>query len=115
MNFIKVKHGGSVTVPGAMMVLAGLDQERALDMHAMDNAVVLLKRNMDAGELVLAIEGLSELVTGLILTLGAMCRDSESRGSVTYYDLSDIKPETLDMLVECGIRLHSLDELAAKN
>ena len=48
MTFIKYTHDGKAVIQPAALTLSNLDNEDTLEMHTLDNAIVLLKENFQA-------------------------------------------------------------------
>ena len=71
MTFIKYTHDGKAVIQPAALTLSNLDNEDMLEMHTLDNAIVLLKENMAPMEKYLAIASLIRLVESLAVELEA--------------------------------------------
>ena len=69
MNFIKYTHDGKAVIQPAALTLSNLDNEDTLEMHTLDNAIVLLKEDMASAEKSLAFKALGRLVDSLSLEL----------------------------------------------
>ena len=69
MTFIKYTNDGKAVIQPAALVLSNLDNENALEMHTLDNAIVLLKENMTPLEKFFAVESLIRLVESLAVEL----------------------------------------------
>ena len=50
MTFIKYTNDGKAVIQPAALTLSGLDREETLEMHTLDNAIVLLKPDMEPVE-----------------------------------------------------------------
>ena len=71
MTFIKYTEDGKVVIQPAALVLSGLEKEDVLEMHTLDNVLVLVKENMLPQEKVKTMCSLMRLVNGLSVDL--MC------------------------------------------
>lgn len=71
MTFIKYTNDGKAVIQPAALTLSNLDNEDTLEMHTLDNAIVLLKENMAPMEKYLAIASLIRLVESLAVELEA--------------------------------------------
>lgn len=71
MTFIKYTNDGKAVIQPAALTLSNLDNEDTLEMHTLDNAIVLLKENMAPMEKYLAIASLIRLVESLVVELEA--------------------------------------------
>ena len=69
MTFIKYTHDGKAVIQPAALTLSNLDNEDTLEMHTLDNAIVLLKENMTSVEKYLTFKALGRLVDSLSLEL----------------------------------------------
>ena len=69
MTFIKYTHDGKAVIQPAALTLSNLDNEDTLEMHTLDNAIVLLKEDMTSVEKYLAFKALGRLVDSLSLEL----------------------------------------------
>ena len=58
-----------VHIPPAALALSGFGKEDALEGHAMSDAVVLLRKEMNASELLRAADALKNLATSLCVHL----------------------------------------------
>jgi hypothetical protein len=111
MKITKERNEASVRIPSAAMILSGLDESKQLEFHTLDEAVVLLKSEMTASELLSAIDSLSDLTTQLIVQLVNVCGECDH--SESDHSLNDVPPGLLETLSQCGVCLSSLDELLA--
>lgn len=71
MTFIKYTNDGKAVIQPSALTLSNLDNENTLEMHTLDNAIVLLKENMAPMEKYLAIASLIRLVESLAVELEA--------------------------------------------
>ena len=61
MTFIKYTNDGKAVIQPAALILSGLDTEDALEMHTLENAIVLFKQEMEPSEKVAAVTTLLRL------------------------------------------------------
>ena len=47
MTFIKYTNDGKAVIQPAALTLSGLEQEETLEMHTLENAIVLLKQEIE--------------------------------------------------------------------
>ena len=92
MTFIKYTHDGKAVIQPAALTLSNLDNKDTLEMHTLDNAIVLLKDDMAPMEKYLAIASLVRLVESLAVDLEADTED----GAVNDSDEED--DDTGDMI-----------------
>ena len=71
MTFIKYTNDGKAVIQPAALTLSNLDKEDALEMHTLNNAIVLLKENMTPMEKFFAFESLIRLMESLAVELEA--------------------------------------------
>ena len=69
MTFIKYTHDGKAVIQPAALTLSNLGNEDTLEMHTLDNAIVLLKEDMAPMEKYLAIASLIRLAESLAVEL----------------------------------------------
>ena len=69
MTFIKYTNDGKAVIQPAALTLSNLDNEDALEMHTLDNAIVLFKKDMTSVEKYLAFKALGRLVDSLSIEL----------------------------------------------
>ena len=65
MTFIKYTNDGKAVIQPAALTLSGLEQEETLEMHTLENAIVLLKPEMKPVEKAAAMMTLMRLVNSL--------------------------------------------------
>lgn len=65
MTFIKYTNDGKAVIQSAALTLSGLEQEETLEMHTLENAIVLLKQEMEPVEKAAAMMALIRLVNSL--------------------------------------------------
>ena len=76
MTFIKYTNDGKAVIQPAALFLSGLEQEETLEMHILENAIVLLKPDMEPVEKAAAMMTLMRLTNSL---LADMLADWENR------------------------------------
>lgn len=69
MTFIKYTNDGKAVIQPAALVLSGLEKKDTLEMHTLDNTIVLLKANMTSLEKFFAVGSLIRLVESLAVEL----------------------------------------------
>ena len=65
MTFIKYTNDGKAVIQPAALTLSGLDREETLEMHTLENAIVLLKQEMEPVEKAAAMMALMRLAHSL--------------------------------------------------
>ena len=65
MTFIKYTNDGKAVIQPAALTLSGLEREETLEMHTLENAIVLLKQEMEPVEKAAAMMALIRLVNSL--------------------------------------------------
>ena len=65
MTFIKYTNDGKAVIQPAALTLSGLEQEETLEMHTLENAMVLLKQEMEPVEKAAAMMALMRLAHSL--------------------------------------------------
>ena len=65
MTFIKYTNDGKAVIQPAALTLSGLEQEETLEMHTLENAIVLLKQEMEPVEKAAAMMALIRLTNSL--------------------------------------------------
>ena len=65
MTFIKYTNDGKAVIQPAALTLSGLEREETLEMHILENAIVLLKQEMEPVEKAAAMMALIRLVNSL--------------------------------------------------
>ena len=68
MTFIKYTNDGKAVIQPAALTLSGLEQEETLEMHTLENAIVLLKPEMMPVEKAALMMTLMRLVNSLTMT-----------------------------------------------
>lgn len=73
MTFIKYTNDGKAVIQPAALTLSGLDREETLEMHTLENAIVLLKPDMEPVEkaaAMMTVSGWPQSVGGYAGRLG---------------------------------------------
>lgn len=78
MKFINYTNDGRVVVQHAALILSKLDETDTLELHTMDNAIILLKNDMTLVETRDVLQGMVRLARSM--TLDALCNsDAEDK------------------------------------
>ena len=77
IRFEKLNPTDSVTIPAAAMKLSGFAPGEDAGYHTLSDAVVVLKKRMNASELIRAAWALKQLSAELCTHLAMQCRDGE--------------------------------------
>ena len=78
MKFINYTNDGRVVVQHAALILSKLDEADTLELHTMDNAIILLKKDMTRAETRDVLQGMVRLARSM--TLDALCNsDAEDK------------------------------------
>ena len=78
MKFINYTNGGRGVVQHAALILSKLDETDTLELHTMDNAIILLKKDMTLVETRDVLQGMVRLARSM--TLDALCNsDAEDK------------------------------------
>lgn len=72
MKFVKEYAGANLTIPSATLKVSHFEKE-AVELHALEDAVVILKGRMTAIELVHVMESLNQLSSDLAVELARVC------------------------------------------
>ena len=99
MTSIKYTNDGKAVIQPAALVLSNLDNENALEMHTLDNAIVLLKENMTPLEKFFAVESLIRLVESLAVELEGDT-DNDAADDDDEADDEDFCDDTIPIPVE---------------
>lgn len=73
MKFISKVTDKSLSIPAAAVKVSGFAHGDPVELHAQDQALVLLKQQMTAAELIRAVDGLHKLTMELIVHLAKVC------------------------------------------
>lgn len=83
MKFINYTNDGRVVVQHAALILSKLDETDTLELHTMDNAIILLKKDMTLVETRDVLQGMVRLARSM--TLDALCNsDAEDITSLLW-------------------------------
>lgn len=77
MTFIKYTNDGKAVIQPAALTLSGLDREETLEMHTLENAIVLLKPDMEPVEKAAAMMTVMRLTHSLWADMLADWEDQE--------------------------------------
>lgn len=77
MTFIKYTNDGKAVIQPAALTLSGLEQEETLEMHTLENAIVLLKQEMEPVEKAAAMMALMRLTNSLLADMLADWENQE--------------------------------------
>ena len=77
MTFIKYTNDGKAVIQPAALTLSGLEQEETLEMHTLENAIVLLKQEMEPVEKAAAMMTLMRLTNSLLADMLADWENQE--------------------------------------
>lgn len=77
MTFIKYTNDGKAVIQPAALTLSGLEQEETLEMHTLENAIVLLKQEMEPVEKAAAMMALIRLTNSLLADMLADWENQE--------------------------------------
>ena len=80
MTFIGNNTPKGIRIPAVMLKLSKFTEEDGVELHALKNAMIILKRPMTATELVWAIHSLQYLVDDLTAYLFEACGECEECG-----------------------------------
>ena len=82
MTFIKYTSDGKAVIQPAALTLSGLDREETLELHTLENAIVLLKQEMEPSEKVAATTTLLRLAHSLMEDMLADWEAQEDDGDM---------------------------------
>ena len=84
MKFISYTNDGRVAIQHAALILSKLDETDTLELHTMDNAIILLKKDMTLVETRDVLQGMVRLARSM--TLDALCNsDAEDKTPLTLF------------------------------
>lgn len=66
MTFLKYSSDGKIVIQPAALILSSLEDEEILEMHALNNVLVLLKNDMEIKEKFAVMSELSKLINSLL-------------------------------------------------
>ena len=127
MKFNKQMDSGALLIPRAAFKISSFEADEKAEIHALDSAVIVLKKQMTAMELIQAADALHRLATELTAHLAMACGecgecedgcpfDDLEENTVTIgiaeynHDLRDVPPYLLEMLAEAGICLGEFEK-----
>ena len=73
MKFNKQINNGTLLIPGGAFKISGFEGGEKVEIHTLDSAVVVLKKQMTAMELIQAMDALHRLATELTVHLARVC------------------------------------------
>lgn len=119
MTFIKYTHDGKAVIQPAALTLSNLDNKDTLEMHTLDNAIVLLKDDMAPMEKYLAIASLVRLVESLAVDLEAdtedgAVNDSDEEDDDTGDACDDVISIPIEAFEDAGIWGEDIEILSFK-
>lgn len=82
MTFIKYTSDGKAVIQPAALTLSGLDREETLELHTLENAIVLLKQEMEPAEKAAATTTLLRLAHSLMEDMLADWEAQEDDGDM---------------------------------
>lgn len=98
MKFINYTNGGRVVVQHAALILSKLDETDTLELHTMDNAIILLKKDMTLVETRDVLQGMVRLARSM--TLDALCNsDAEDKTPLVDESVDDEYEDTITIPV----------------
>ena len=93
MKFINYTNDGRVVVQHAALILSKLDETDTLELHTMDNAIILLKKDMTLVETRDVLQGMVRLARSM--TLDALCNsDAEDKTPLVDESVDDEYEDT---------------------
>lgn len=95
MTFIGNNTPKGISIPAVMLKLSKFTEEDGVELHALKNAMIILKRPMTAKELVWAIHSLQYLVDDLTAYLFEACGECEECGDGC--PMEDLDGEEIDL------------------
>lgn len=109
MKFINYTNDGRVVVQHAALILSKLDETDTLELHTMDNAIILFKKNMTQVETRDVLQGMVRLARSM--TLDALCNsDAEDKTPLVddesfddEYEDTITVPVPLEAFVDAGL------------
>lgn len=103
MKFINYTNDGRVVVQHAALILSKLDETDTLELHTMDNAIILLKKDMTLVETRDVLQGMVRLARSM--TLDALCNsDAEDKTPlVDEYEDTITIPVPLEAFGDAGL------------
>lgn len=97
MKFINYTNDGRVVVQHAALILSKLDETDTLELHTMDNAIILFKKNMTQVETRDVLQGMVRLARSM--TLDALCNsDAEDKTPLVDESFDDEYEDTASIM-----------------
>lgn len=101
MKFNKQLSNGVLMIPSGMFKISGFESGEKVELHTLDSAVVVLKQQMTAMELIQAVDTLHKLTADLTVHLAHVCGPCEGcEKACPFDDLGDGMLELPDYLRE---------------
>lgn len=101
MKFNKQMNNGALLIPCGVFKLSGFEGGEKVEIHTLDSAVVILKEQMTAMELIQAMDALHRLATELTVHLARICGTCDDcEDGCPFDDLEDGMLELPDYLRE---------------
>lgn len=101
MKFNRQMSNGTFSIPSGVFKISGFEADEKAEIHALDSAVVVLKKQMTAMELIHAMDALHQLATELTVHLARVCGTcDECEDGCPLDDLEDGMLELPDYLRE---------------
>ncbi len=98
MKFISYTNDGRVAIQHAALILSKLDEADTLELHTMDNAIILLKKDMTRAETRDVLQGMVRLARSM--TLDALCNsDTEDKTPLVDESVDDEYEDTITIPV----------------
>ncbi len=116
MKFIKESSPKGLHIPAIALKLSHIPLGEGVEMHTMDDALVLLKGRMTAPELLNVVEQLHTMAAELLFHLSKVCGSCEDCeggcpcGKSEDSPLQHLPPELLITFAEAGTCLGELEE-----
>lgn len=100
MNFIKYTNDGKAVIQPAALILSNLHNEDTLEMHTLENAIVLLKKQMTPLEKGATMIALMRLVNSLTADLMCGFDEDEDADEEAGADDEDFCPDAIPIPTE---------------
>lgn len=111
MKFINYTNDGRVVVQHAALILSKLDETDTLELHTMDNAIILLKKDMTLVETRDVLQGMVRLARSM--TLDALCNsDAEDKTPLVDESVDDEYEDTA--VVDVMFRTDELNQYLSR-
>ena len=105
MKFNKQINNGTLLIPGGAFKISGFEGGEKVEIHTLDSAVVVLKKQMTTMELIQAMDALHRLATELTVHLARVCGTCDDCEDGCPFD--DLEDGMLE-LPDCGKKPASL-------